>query len=178
MPRPLPLTAAERFRSERIILFERPDFQPARNSGANVFDNYNCPTATRNTTMLDLLINDHGKCGKCGREGECVRVWFWDKTFSGLICWLDLMKMVREKSQDPEARKKFAAMRRKNENSMDRTTIESESISEWNSEGVSHTEGISHGKSEQIPSNQGIGITHGKSISRTIARGESKNRQE
>jgi hypothetical protein len=61
--------------------------------------------------MLDLFVSHHAKCEKCGRDSQCVRVSFWDGRFSGLICWIDLIKLVNELSKDPECRKKFAQAR-------------------------------------------------------------------
>lgn len=104
--------------------------------------------------MLDLLICHDGTCENCGNNAECVRVKFWDGSFYGLLCWDEFIDMVRAKSQDPQARKKFGAMR------PTRKTA-GETLFECISEAISASEG------EQLPAPQAeqssVGRSDGKS---------------
>lgn len=62
--------------------------------------------------MLDVLQSGQGQCERCGKNRLCAKVDFWDDSFYGWLCWIELMQLVNDASKDPFHRKTQAGFRK------------------------------------------------------------------
>lgn len=57
---------------------------------------------SKKTALLSIICESDDRCVFTGSQTDCFQVSFTDGTFTGVVCWSELLELIRRVTGDPQ----------------------------------------------------------------------------